>query len=347
MDAFYASIEQRDNPSLKGKAIAVGGDGNRGVVASASYEARRFGVRSAMSAIKAKKLCPHLIFVPGRMQVYKEESATIHSIFYEYTDLVESIGYDEAFLDVTENKSNLDLAVDIAKEIKFKIKKQINLVASAGVSYNKFLAKIASDYRKPDGLCTIHPDVALSFIEKLPIESFWGIGKVTSQRMHSLGIHNGLDLRNYPLNDLLSIFGKAGLLYHHFSNGIDNRRVEASRIRKSVGCESTFFEDLIGKDIVWNAIETEILPELIERLSRTGFEGKTLTLKVKFSDFTQRTISRSRPFILTTEEQIKSLVEFIFAQLNLTNEKIRLLGLSVSNPLLLGEDGQLYLDFQD
>ena len=184
MDAFYASVEQRDNPALRGKPIAVGHAEERGVVAAASYEARRFGVRSAMSSLKAKRLCPQLIFIPGRMEVYKSVSRQIHEIFHEYTDIVEPLSLDEAFLDVTENKQNIPLAVDIAKAIKQKIREELHLIASAGVSYNKFLAKIASDYRKPDGLCTIHPSQAEEFIKRLPIESFWGIGPVTAQLVH-------------------------------------------------------------------------------------------------------------------------------------------------------------------
>ena len=201
MDAFYASVEQRDNPDLRGKPIAVGHAEERGVVAAASYEARRFGVRSAMSSQKARRLCPQLIFVPGRMEVYKEVSRQIHEIFHEYTDVIEPISLDEAFLDVTENKPGISLAVDIAKEIKQR--ERLHLVASAGVSYNKFLAKIASDYRKPDGLCTIHPDQALDFIARLPIESFWGVGPVTAKRMHALGIHNGVQLRACTLDFLV------------------------------------------------------------------------------------------------------------------------------------------------
>ena len=190
MDAFYASVEQRDNQELRGIPLAVGHAEERGVVAAASYEARKFGVRSAMSSQRAKRLCPQLTFVSGRMDVYKAVSRQIHEIFHEYTDIVEPLSLDEAFLDVTENKQNIPLAVDIAKAIKQKIREELHLIASAGVSYNKFLAKIASDYRKPDGLCTIHPSQAEEFIKRLPIESFWGIGPVTAQRMHSLGIHN-------------------------------------------------------------------------------------------------------------------------------------------------------------
>lgn len=199
MDAFYASVEQRDNPELRGKPLAVGHAEERGVVAAASYEARRYGVRSAMSSQKAKRLCPQLIFVHGRMDVYKDVSRRIHEIFHTYTDIIEPLSLDEAFLDVTENKTDIPLAVDIAKEIKKRIREELGLIASAGVSYNKFLAKVASDYRKPDGLCTVYPDQALAFISRLPIESFWGVGPVTAQRMHSLGIHSGKELLRWPL----------------------------------------------------------------------------------------------------------------------------------------------------
>lgn len=244
MDAFYASVEQRDNPDLRGRPLAVGHVGERGVVAAASYEARRYGVRSAMSSLKAMRLCPDLIFVPGRMEVYKEVSYQIHEIFHEYTDIIEPLALDEAFLDVTENKPGILLAVDIAREIKQRIRKELGLIASAGVSYNKFLAKIASDYRKPNGLCTIHPDQALDFIARLPIESFWGVGPVTAKRMHALGIHDGLHLRAWSLEGLVREFGKAGRLYYDFSHGIDLRPVETVRVRKSIGCERTLEHDI-------------------------------------------------------------------------------------------------------
>ncbi|WP_290454143.1 DNA polymerase IV, partial [uncultured Muribaculum sp.] len=210
MDAFYASVEQRDNPELRGRPVAVGHAERRGVVAAASYEARRYGVRSAMSSQKAKRICPELIFVNGRMDVYKSVSQSIHDILHEYTDIIEPISLDEAFLDVTVNKPGIELGVDIAREIKRKIRERLNLVASAGVSYNKFLAKIASDYRKPDGLCTIHPSQALDFIAKLPIEDFWGVGPVTAGKMHSMGIHTGTQLRDCPKRILTRAFGKAG-----------------------------------------------------------------------------------------------------------------------------------------
>ena len=233
MDAFYASVEQRDNPSLRGFPIAVGQADGRGVVAAASYEARRFGVRSAMSSSKAKKLCPGPTFVNCRFDVYKSVSAQIHDIFHEYTDIIEPISLDEAFLDVTENFAGIELAVDIAKEIKRKIRERLSLVASAGVSYNKFLAKIASDYRKPDGLCVIPPERAIEFIAKMPIESFWGVGPVTAAKMHNMGIYTGQDPRNLTLGELKLHFGKAGPQYYQFARGIDNRPVEAYRERKS------------------------------------------------------------------------------------------------------------------
>ena len=250
MDAFYASVEQRDHPELRGIPIAVGHAEQRGVVSAASYEARRYGVRSAMSSLKAKQLCPHIVFVPGRMNVYKAVSAQIHGIFQEYTDLIEPLSLDEAFLDVTHNKKGIELAVDIAKEIKMRIRKELNLVASAGISYNKFLAKVASDYRKPDGLCTIHPDQAVEFISKLPIEAFWGVGKITAQKMHALGIHRGKDLQQCTLEMLTRLFGKAGHIYYDFARGIDLRPVEAERIRKSVGCEHTLDRDITASSSV-------------------------------------------------------------------------------------------------
>ena len=308
MDAFYASVEQRDHPELRGKPIAVGHAEKRGVVAAASYEARKFGVRSAMSSQKAKKLCPQLIFVEGRMEVYKSVSAQIHEIFHDYTDLIEPISLDEAFLDVTENKKGIPLAVDIAKEIKQRIRQELHLVASAGVSYNKFLAKIASDYRKPDGLCTIHPDQADEFIRRLPIEAFWGVGPITAKKMHTLGIYNGETLRKCSLEMLQRQFGKNGLIYFNFARGMDDRPVEAVRIRKSIGCEHTLEKD--AKD----------------------FKGNTLTLKVKFDDFSQitRSVSVERP--LQRLDDILPLAKRLLKGVDYSQHPIRLLGLSVSNP---------------
>lgn len=331
MDAFYASVEQRDNPELRGKPIAVGHAEERGVVAAASYEARRFGVRSAMSSQKAKRICPQLIFVPGRMEVYKSVSRQIHEIFHEYTDLIEPISLDEAFLDVTENKPGILLAVDIAKEIKRKIRERLNLVASAGVSYNKFLAKIASDYRKPNGLCTIHPDQALEFIARLPIESFWGVGPVTAKKMHGLGIHNGSQLRACSREMLLREFGKVGAVYHDFARGIDLRPVEAVRIRKSIGCEHTLEKDINRHSSV--IIELyHVAVELVTRLEHKDFRGNTLTLKIKFHDFTQITRSITQPKELVALDVILPLAKQLLKEVDYAHHPIRLIGLSVSNP---------------
>ncbi len=331
MDAFYASVEQRDNPELRGRPIAVGHAGDRGVVSAASYEARKYGVRSAMASIKAMRLCPDLVFVPGRMEIYKEVSDTIHGIFREYTDIIEPLALDEAFLDVTDNKLNIPLAIDIAREIKLRIREEVGLIASAGVSYNKFLAKIASDYRKPNGLCTIHPDQALNFIARLPIESFWGVGKVTARRMHALGIHTGHDLRQWSLDGLIREFGKIGQLYHDFSRGIDLRPVEAVRMRKSIGCERTLDHDVSTRAAVIVELY-HTAEELIRRLSAKNFCGNTLTLKIKYSDFSQITRSLTQEEDLLTMKVILPLAKRLLAEVNYEDHPIRLIGLSVSNP---------------
>ncbi len=331
MDAFYASIEQRDHPEYRGKPLAVGHPGMRGVVAAASYEARKFGIRSAMPSIKAQQLCPHLIFIHGRMDAYKAISRQIRQIFHRYTDLIEPLSLDEAFLDVTENKPGMALAVDIARRIKAEIRAELNLSASAGVSYNKFLAKIASDYRKPDGLFTIHPNRAEEFIARLPIEAFWGVGQATATRMRALNITNGAELRQRDLAFLVRHFGKAGEVFYNFARGIDHRPVEPFRIRQSVGCEETFAEDATKA----YALEHHIPPlvdELIRRLNRAGFCGNTLTLKVKFPDFTRKTRSITVPDALTTADQILPLARALLEQLDSDEKNFRLLGLSVSHP---------------
>lgn len=331
MDAFYASVEQRDHPELRGKPLAVGHAEERGVVAAASYEARRYGVRSAMSSQKAKRLCPELIFVSGRMEVYKAVSRQIHEILHTYTDQIEPLSLDEAFLDVTDNKLHIGLAVDIAKEIKQRIRDELRLIASAGISYNKFLAKIASDYRKPDGLCTIHPAQALAFIDRLPVESFWGVGPVTAGKMHALGIHNGAQLRTCSLEMLVRHFGKAGTIYYDFSRGVDNRPVEAERIRKSVGCERTLEKDISLTSSV--IIELyHVATELVGRLARSRFKGNTLTLKIKFHDFTQKTRSITVHHELTVLADILPLAKQLLKDIEYTEHPIRLIGLSVSNP---------------
>lgn len=350
MDAFYASVEQRDNPELRGKPVAVGHAEERGVVAAASYEARRYGVRSAMPSTKARRLCPQLIFVPGRMEEYKNVSRQIHEIFHEYTDIIEPLSLDEAFLDVTENKPGIPLAVDIAREIKQKIKKELNLVASAGVSYNKFLAKIASDYRKPDGLCTIHPNQAIEFIAHLPIESFWGVGPVTAKKMHSLGIHTGEQLRNCSQAMLLREFGKVGAVYYDFARGVDLRPVEAVRVRKSIGCEHTLEKDISQRSsVIIELYHTAV--ELVGRLEHKNFRGNTLTLKIKFHDFSQITRSITQYKELTSLEVILPLAKQLLKEVDYENHPIRLIGLSVSNPRSEVEEKgsweQLSFEFSD
>ncbi len=331
MDAFFASVEQRDNPDLRGKPIAVGFDGPRGVVSTASYEARRYGVHSAQSIIQAKRLCPDLIIVPSRHEYYQEISHQIHRIFQEYTDLIEPISIDEAFLDVTHNKKGIKLAIDIAREIKHRIKEETQLTASAGISYCKFLAKVASDYRKPDGIYIIHPSKALDFIAHLPMENFWGVGKKTLQKMHFMGVFNGGDLRKVSEEHLVEVFGKVGHIFYEFARGIDDRAVVVSRERKSVGCEQTFLEDISRKSAV--IIELyHIVLELLERIAKSGFEGRTLTLKVKFSDFTQITRSLSQDKTLVKKEDVLPLAKRLLKLVDYSAQHpIRLLGLSVSN----------------
>lgn len=329
MDAFFASVEQRDNPALRGKPVAVGHADGRGVVAAASYEARRFGVRSAMSSARARRLCPELIFTECRFDVYKAVSAQIHDIFRQYTDIIEPISLDEAFLDVTENFPGIPLAIDIAREIKQKIRLQLNLVASAGVSYNKFLAKIASDYRKPDGLYVIAPQRASEFIASMPIETFWGVGPVTAARMHSLGIYTGADLRQFTLPDLRLHFGKMGPLFYNFARGIDNRPVEAYRERKSRGVETTFETDITAVDTLKEALR-QLCLQLAERLSKAHFKGNMLTLKVKFADFSRLTRCISNIAIDNTAESMILPAEELLDKADIAGRPVRLLGLTVS-----------------
>lgn len=331
MDAFFASVEQRDNPDLCGKPVVVGHDGSRGVVSTASYEARKYGIHSAMSIVRAKRLCPQLIIVPPRFEQYKAVSREVHEIFQEYTDFIEPISIDEAFLDVTNNKKEIPFAVDIAKELRTKIRERTRLTASAGVSYNKFLAKIASDYRKPDGLCVVHPDKALAFIDKLPIEAFWGIGPKTAERMHKMGIATGYQLRAIDRSYLVKVFGKAGNVYYNFSRGIDDRPVVVHYERKSVGCEHTFEQDISQPTIMIIELYHVVL-ELVERIRKSGFSGRTLTLKVKFQDFTQITRSQTLEKQLCTKSDILPVAKLLQREIDCTKMPIRLLGLSVSNP---------------
>jgi len=343
MDAFFASVEQLDNPELRGKPVAVGGSGERHVVAAASYEARKFGVRSAMPSVTAKRLCPGLIFVKHRFERYHEISQQVIEIFKEYTEVVEPLSIDEAFLDVTTDKKNIGSATIIAKEIKKEIKQKTGLTASAGISINKFLAKIASDIRKPDGLFLIPPDEAEKFIENLPVEKFFGIGKVTAEKMHKLGIHSGADLKLWDLPSLIRNFGKTGKFYYDIARGIDDRPVEPESERKSVGTEFTYEKDLTTLfEIVAELYKVE--KELMERLESAGTTGRTITLKVKFSDFKQITRSKTLRNCIRDFPALHREVTEIRKSLNLKGAKIRLLGVSVSNLESDDcEDSQLHL----
>ncbi len=330
MDAFYASVEQRDFPALRDKAIAVGGspDG-RGVVATCSYEARKFGVRSAMSSRKALQLCPHLIFTKPRFDIYKEVSAHIREIFSRYTDIIEPLSLDEAYLDVTVDKQNIGSAIEIANRIKEDIKNELNLTASAGVSINKFVAKIASDFQKPNGLTFIGPSKIISFLEELPIEKFYGVGKVTASRMKKMGIFTGADLKQRTEMELGRYFGKSGKFFYNIVRGIDNRIVQPNRESKSVGAEDTFETDLNDKEELFKELE-QLAKRVSKRLSNKNMAGKTLTLKVKFADFTQITRSISLDFYTADKEVMYSTATSLFEKIDL-DKKIRLLGISISN----------------
>lgn len=344
MDAFYASVEQRDNPSLRGRPVAVGRAEERGVVAAASYQARRFGVKSAMPSVKAMKLCPELVFVPARMDVYRSVSASIHDIFHRYTDVVEPLALDEAFLDVTDNKKGMQYAMDIAAAIKSEIRAETGLVASAGVSYNKFLAKIASDYRKPDGLYVIHPSRAAEFISRLPIESFWGVGGATAERMRALGITDGASLRERTLSFLTARFGKKGRLYYDFARGEDNRSVEPFRERKSVAREHTLERDVTA--LFPMTVELyNVVKGLMSRLEKAAFSGRTLTLKLKFDDFSVKTYSVTRRKVFSEFADILDTSKALLRQSGAVGRPVRLIGVSLSNSQVeCGGGTQLSMD---
>lgn len=332
MDAFFVSVEEHDNPDLKGHPVVVGHDGPRGVVATANYTARKFGIHSALPIVTAHRLCKDLIVVEGRFQRYREISEQIRNIFREYTDVIEPLSLDEAFLDVTRNKKGITLAVEIASEIKKRIFDETGLTASAGVSYCKFLAKIASDYRKPDGLCTIHPDRALKFIDKLKVEQFWGVGEKTAQHLHKMGVFTGRELREVPLETLRREFGKTGQIFYDFARGIDERPVVTEFIRKSLGCERTYPKDL--ESIEDMARELSLLAEeLSERLKKHGFTGRSLVLKIKYSDFRQTTHCRSCNKPIETIEEIFSITRELLDEVDAAQRPVRLLGLSVTNPV--------------
>ncbi len=339
MDAFYASVEQRDDPALRGKPVAVGGGGRRGVVAAASYEARQYGVRSAMPGFKAKELCPHLIFVRHRFDVYKEVSYQIREIFREYTDLIEPLSLDEAYLDVTENKKDMPSATLIAKEIRERILEETKLTASAGISINKFLAKIASDLNKPNGQALIGPKDALSFLEDLPIEKFYGIGKATTDKMHRLGIRTGKDLKSKSKIELATWFGKTGIWYYHIVRAEDNRPVQPHRVRKSVSAERTFFDDINSVDTMVATI-MPIVEIVYQRLLKIDRFGRTLSIKVKYKDFSSITRSISFPNEINSLEFLKAETETLIRQNINIGDEVRLLGVGVSNlsgTILAGE----------
>ncbi|CAL2079717.1 DNA polymerase IV 2 [Tenacibaculum sp. 190524A05c] len=329
MDAFYASVEQLDNPELRGKPVAVGGSEVRGVVSAASYEARKFGVKSAMSGVLAKRKCPHLIFVKPRYARYKEISSKIREIFYDYTDLVEPLSLDEAYLDVTENKKGNPSASLIAQEIRDRIWEELELRASAGISINKFIAKVASDINKPNGQKTIKPNEVLDFLEELPVGKFYGVGKVTAAKMHNHGIFNGLDLKNRSLEDLVSLFGKSGKHYYNIVRGIHNSEVKPDRVRKSIAAERTFNENLSSEIYMLKKLEL-IAEELERRMMHSKTKGKTVTLKIKYSDFTQQTRSKTVGNYLQKKEEFYPLIKDLLMQDHLKNS-VRLLGISLSN----------------
>ena len=342
MDAFYASVEQLDNPDLQGKPVAVGGTRERGVIAAASYEARKFGVKSAMNSQTAVKLCPELIFVKPNFARYKEISQHIHAIFHRYTDIIEPLALDEAFLDVTENKQQMASATFIAQAIKTDIKSELGLVASAGVSYSKFFAKLASDQDKPNGLFVITPVEAQAYVNELPIERFFGVGKVTAERMHELQIYKGKDLKGFSLEQLTQHFGKAGKFLFDICRGIDNRLVVPDRERKSIAAETTLNADIFDTNGFLDLSE-RMLKSVWERYQRFGKLGKSLTLKVKFTDFTVRNRSKTLPEGIKTMEQLKLLADELTIQFTPLERPIRLLGFQISG-FIEGEPEQLRME---
>lgn len=329
MDAFYSSVEQMDNPELRGKPVAVGGGENRGVVSAASYEARKFGVRSAISGYLAKKNCPELIFVRPRFDRYTEISKKIRKIFYDYTDLVEPLSLDEAYLDVTQNKKGNPSATLIAQEIRKRIFEEVGLTASAGISVNKFVAKIASDYNKPNGQKTVNPDEVIPFLEALPIRKFYGVGKVTTEKMYQLGIFTGLDLKSKSVEFLEKHFGKSGKFYYNVVRGIHNSEVKSERVAKSVAAEHTFNENLSSEIFMIEKLE-KIASELERRLKKYKIAGKTVTLKIKYSDFTLQTRSKTLPYFISDKAILLETTKELLYQERM-KDSVRLLGISLSN----------------
>lgn len=332
MDAFYASVEQRDNPAYRGKPIVVGGSpqGRGGVVATASYEARKFGIRSAMSSKKALQLCKHAIFVYPRFEAYKQVSRQIREIFHRYTDLIEPLSLDEAYLDVTHDKQNIGSAIEIAKLIRKAIKDELQLTASAGVSVNKFAAKVASDMNKPDGLTFIGPSRLTAFMESLPVEKFFGVGKVTAEKMKARGLHTGADLKKLTEAELVKYFGKIGRFFYNIVRGIDDRQVRTDREAKSVGAEDTFAFDLTTEDEMIAQLE-KIALVVQDRLARHQLKGRTVTLKIKYHDFKQITRSHSFEEGIDDLDRIESAAKELLLSTDLLDKKVRLFGISISN----------------
>lgn len=332
MDAFYASVEQRDNPEYRGKPIAVGGSpqGRGGVVATASYEARKFGLRSAMSSKKAIQLCPEVIFIRPRFAVYKEVSQHIREIFRRYTDLIEPLSLDEAYLDVTTDKQNVGSAIEIAKLIKQAIKDELQLTASAGVSINKFVAKIASDINKPDGLTFIGPSSIEAFMEKLPVEKFFGVGKVTADKMKKMGLHTGADLKQLSEDEMVKHFGKAGRFYYQIVRGVDGREVQPNRETKSIGAEDTFAYDLTTAEEMFSELD-KIAPTVCRRVQQYALKGRTVTLKIKYSDFRQITRNQSFTEAIDDLETVLGTAKKLLLATEPEGKPVRLLGITLSN----------------
>jgi DNA polymerase-4 len=344
MDAFYASVAQLDDPSLRGKAIAVGGSGKRGVISAASYEARKFGIRSAMSGVLARKKCPHLIFVKTNFKRYNEVSSEIRKVFYEYTDLVEPLSLDEAYLDVTENKKGHPSATLLATEIRERIFDKVGLRASAGISINKFIAKVASDINKPNGQKTIPPEEVIGFLEELDIAKFYGVGKVTVAKMYNLGIFNGKDLKDKPLEFLVEHFKKSGAHYYDIVRGIHHGKVKPNRIRKSIAAEQTFINNLTSEVYMLEKLD-DIAEELERRLKKSKVSGKTVTLKIKYSDFTMQTRSKTLPYFITDKALLLETVKALLYQEKMQNS-VRLLGISVTNLNINTKEKENVIDIQ-
>ena len=338
MDAFFASVEQRDNPSLLDKPVIVGGrPDSRGVVAACSYEARKFGVHSAMSSSQAYRLCPDAIFVEPRFEAYREVSAQIHQVFTEFTNSIEPLSLDEAFLDVSECRKFHGSATLIANEIRRQIKRHTHLTASAGVSYNKFLAKIASDMNKPDGLYLIEPEHAEAFIEQLDVRKFFGVGKVTEKKMHQQGIYTGKDLKTRSELELTRLFGKSGRHYFNIARGVDDRPVRSSRQRKSIGKETTFGDDITDMNEIWPIIH-QLTQNVIAILQAKNMQAKTVTLKVKYNDFQQVTRSKTLSQSIVNEQSVLGCLPELADKTELGVRPIRLIGVSLSS---LTAEGQV------